>query len=99
MTESPWILEAKDGQKINLTMTNFNWQKEDIAEEDCPLQLGYIFDVNSENIVNVCAGNSRLTHLYTTTGSQLHLLLDKAAMQDSHFMIRFEGTEGIVCNS
>ena len=91
-TEFPWVLESKKGQKINLTLTYFNWHYEENDQSPCSPKLGYLFDLDTEDIVNICGSTSRVTHLHTTEGNQVHVLLDRTAMRDSYFLIKFEGT-------
>ena len=91
LTESPWILEAETGQKVNLTLMYFNWHDQEEGGSPCSTKLGYLFDLDSEDIVNICGSTSHTSHLHTTEGNRVQLLLDKAALADSHFIIKYEG--------
>ena len=91
LTETPWILEAKRGQKINLTLTYFNWKSDDQDNTLCAVKMGYLFDLDTEDIVNICGSTSRVSHLYTTQGHQLQLLLDRKVLADKQFIIKYEG--------
>ena len=91
VTDYPWTLETKPGQKINLTLTYFQWASVNEDVTGCAPKLGYLFDLQSDGIVNICGSSSRVTHLHTTEGHKIQVLLDKATLQDAYFFIRYEG--------
>ena len=93
-TEYPWILEAKQGQKINLTLEYHNWHN---VEDGllCSVKLGYLFDFVTEDIVNICGSSLRIAHLHLTEGNQVQVLLDRASLKDSYFLIKYEGIDNI----
>ena len=98
ITEYPWILEAKQGQKVNLTLQYYNWHNEEHDQSSCSVKLGYLFDLDAEDVVNICGSSSRIVHLHTSQGNQVHVLLDRASLRESYFLIKYEGTSNFVDN-
>ena len=89
----PWILKAKEGQKINITFTDFNWKLTTIdqAQVNCPVKYGYIVDDVTSDIVNLCGGLVRERSLYISKGNQVQILLAKNVLGSVRFLIGYKG--------
>ena len=87
--DTPWLIQAKPEQKINLTLTDFAW-KNDTAN-DCSQQYGYILDTESDDVINICGGIQRRRALYLSSGYSLQVVLDENTAKKFKFLIQFEG--------
>ena len=89
----PWIIKAKEGQKINLTFIDFNWEliSRDEARVNCPVKYGYVVDEDSNDIVNLCGGLVRERSLYVSKGDKVQILLAKSVLSNVKFLIGYQG--------
>ena len=89
----PWIIKAKEGQKINITFTDFNWKlpSRDEARVNCPVKYGYLVDEKSNDIVNLCGGLVRERNLYISKGNKVQVLLATTALKYVKFLIGYKG--------
>ena len=94
LTEYPWVLKAKKGQNINVTLTSFSYDRDgnkSATISQCKEELGYVFDLDTETVINLCTGENKEHHVYLSRGSELQVLLDKAAVDQYSFIIKVEG--------
>ena len=89
----PWIIKAKEGQKINITFTDFNWKltSRNEAKVNCPVKYGYVVDEASNDIVNLCGGLVRERSLYISKGNKVQILLSKGVLSNVKFLIGYKG--------
>ena len=93
---SPWILEADPGQMINITLTDFSWSgNKSVADNEppgrCPINYGYIFDVENDDIITLCGGGEREKHLYLSASHTVQVVLDSLALQKYSFLLSYRG--------
>ena len=80
---------AKPGQRVNLTLLDFTWEEE--YTPGCFVKFGYILDMESDDIVDICGGgNIREKALYTSTGHLVQIVLEPGVSQHNA-MIEFKG--------
>ena len=93
LTDTPLMIDSAKGQQINFTIINFNWDSNSRNESKnaCGLKYGYLFDVQAEQVVNICGVNHKKKALYTSTGNQVQVLLDAKELQDHYFLIKYQG--------
>ena len=96
----PWILKAKEGQRINITFIDFNWKHTLYSDSTvrCPIQYGYILDITTNNIVNLCGGLVRERSLHLSEGSSLQVLINRDILNDVRFLIGYEGKQNNLYN-
>ena len=87
---SPWVLEAKLGQKIKVELQDFSWDPEATNHIGCGVKYGYILDVGTDDIINICGGTTRENELYTSTGNRLQIVLESNDKQ-KRFLLRYKG--------
>ena len=87
---SPWILEAKPGQRINISLIDFGWSQNP-TPTGCNKKYGYIIDTKTDDIINICGGLERERLLYVSDGHRVQLVLEIQANRDSRFLIKYEG--------
>ena len=87
------MIHVAEGQQINFTLVNFNWHSDrnNESQNTCGLKYGYLFDVQEEQVVNICRENEKLKALYTSTGNQVQVLLDEKELKDQYFLIKYQG--------
>ena len=94
---TPWILQAKPGQQIAITLLDFSWtniNKTNTNEgnsDRCPNSYGYILDIESDDVVSLCGGGVREKHLYLSTSHIVQVVLDSLALQKYSFLIAYKG--------
>lgn len=97
---SPWILQAEAGQKIKMRLIDFSWRNDSMAPPSgsrCNTNLGYILDMQSDEVINICdGGTERMRHLYLSTGHSVQLVLEASVLQSNYFAIEYEGM--LYCN-
>ena len=91
LTESPWVLEAQTGQSINISLTSFQYEVTNNMSQGCGIKYGYIFDLKTEQIVNLCSGYQKHSLVYQTSGHQVQILLDKEVVKEYSFIIKYQG--------
>ena len=87
--DTPWLLQAEPGQKINLTITDFAWKNDTVR--GCSQRYGYMLDTESDDVINICGGIQRKRALYLSTGYSLQVVLDENAVKKYKFLIQFQG--------
>ena len=102
---SVWILEAKPGQQIELTLIDFNWTSAVAgARRSCTHTYGYVIDAESGEKRAICGGGrQRVRSLYTSEGAQAHrvqLVLSQPPPDRPayNFLIHYTGSApGLLC--
>ena len=95
LTDSPWVLQAKAGQNINISLTSFKYDITNNISQGCGTQYGYIFDLDTEQIVNLCCSGEKTQMVYQTKGHQVQILLHKDAVEKYSFIIKYQGRSSL----
>ena len=90
---APWVLKAKEGQKINITFIDFMWKYKTREEspDRCPVQYGNILDVVNNGVVHLCGGLVRSRTIYLSEGSNVQVMIDRTVTQNARFLIGYQG--------
>ena len=88
--QSPYVLEAKEGQQIELILHDFNINTE-YPTKNCVNNYGYILDNKNDDVINLCGGIVRTRKIHTSAGNIVQILLDKNKIPNNHFLLEFKG--------
>ena len=88
--QAPYILEAKAGQQIKITLTDFS-TNDDRDNVGCPIKFGYILDTKDDDVINLCGGSKSEGQIYTSVSNNVQVLLEQSAVQSHPFIIQFKG--------
>ena len=93
-TASPLIVETNPGQRINITMTDFSWGVSgfDINKGQCQRSYGHIVTYDSSDILQICGGSIRKSHVYTTSSHVIQIAFDETALQQYTFLLNLQGS-------
>ena len=90
---TPWVIEAKPGQRINVTLVDFGAlsMDDDQLHQDCSSVYGYITD-NSGSNYTICAQVSRKKLIYHSKSSsiQIRILPGGQRKNDARFLVHYE---------
>lgn len=97
----PWRIKAHPGQKVELSVMDFNMLGhlqaiDDPYHEDhsewCPMSLAVVDESGPKNI-DLCNGGQRQRHVYTSAGNQLlaHFVIHEPRQPHYYFLIYFKG--------
>ena len=91
--DNPWLLTAKEGQKINISFIDFYWKLKSRNEDNfnCHDKYGYMVDEKTNDIVNLCGGLTRERNLYVSKGDRLQILIQRNILDDGNFLIGYKG--------
>ena len=94
--ESPWILKAQPGQQIDITVMDFNWKnnssiKNAVADKSCSKSLGYILDMESDDVINICGEEGRIEHVYKSEGHSVQIILEPSMLHQHTFLLKYWG--------
>ena len=88
---TPYVLKAKPGQKINISLTDFSFSNENVIDNsDICVSYGYILDSKSDDVITICGNNRRFKHLYSSTGNSVQILLETSSLKNK-FLLQFKG--------
>jgi hypothetical protein len=85
----PLILQAKPGQKINISMIDFNWNPLQKDLQGCVQRYGYIID--AEQVTNICGKTNRMKQVMVSQGHSLQIVVDKNVLTQTEFLLQYEG--------
>jgi hypothetical protein len=96
----PWIVRARNGQNLRISLYDFSlasrYKSESWLNMDGDREYCYVYAVireqNGKKEATVCAGNQRETVVYSSTTSQVEIILldvDKDSAQN--FIFKYEG--------
>ena len=90
---SPWILKARAGQRISLSLLDFSWDNSTGSVESvgCNKNYGYILDIETNDITNICGGTRRERNLYTSSSSSVQIVFNQQSLETSYFILSFKG--------
>ena len=85
-----WVLSAKTGQKIAVSLLDFFWDKDNNGE-NC-IEYGYVIDRRKPDMFTICGGSKRITELLTSDWSTIKIALKSEAVKEYRFLLKIEGT-------
>ena len=88
--KSPWVLQAKKGQQIEVGLIDFSWMN---SSDNCNSIYGYMLDTK-DDIINICGGGQRQRHLYLSEGNILQISMHESALEQHRFLLSFKGIIG-----
>lgn len=88
---SPWIIEALPGQHIDIHIIDFSWKNGSFELNSCPVNYGYILDMESDDVISICGGSQRRKSLYYSIGHTVQIILERNVLDSSTFMLQFLG--------
>ena len=95
--ESPWVVEAPDGHRLNLTLFDFMSYAEHQAryfptDHHC-FQYGQVQDTHDGSTTAICRGSQRVKHVLLSKGSRVSLVftLSKKDIHSGMFVVKYEG--------
>ena len=88
----PWVITAKSGQVINLTLVNFDVKNPYEDPERCQFHYGKVRDKNKKQERVICRGENRVSSIYKSIGNQVEIVLNRQeeSSTPSRFLIYFE---------
>ena len=89
--EHPWLIEAKPGQKINLTLMDFSEFPGDSPPLESVICEKYasLREPDSPRTVDICGGLNTPGQMYTSMGHELYVTIDPH--ESYSFLLRYEG--------
>ena len=94
-SKCPWLITALPGQRINITMIDF--QPLASSQRNCQ-QLGSIKDLRNEHEITICKDVKRMQHLYTSSGAQVEIRIDKFLEADKLILVYYNGKFSMLSN-
>ena len=88
--QSPYVLEAKHGQQIELFLYDFN-KNDESPSEKCAKNYGYILDNKNDDVISLCGGITRKRKIHTSAGNTVQIMLDKNMISNNQFLLEFKG--------
>lgn len=93
----PWIVESPVGQRISVTLIDFNGKVTDDVNRHLCNSYGTIVDREGKRNVSICGGKGQRQHKeYMSTGNILEIYFysfdfKERASTDRHFLLQLEG--------
>ena len=99
-SNSPWIISAKPGQTINISIVDFSAESTKSNIVTCPAVYGYIRERALGINHTICGGRHREGALYTSKTNTVEIqILFRNTRGDKHFILKYTGIFIILCNS
>ena len=96
-SNSPWIISAKPGQTINISIVDFSAESTKSNMVTCPAVYGYIRERALGINHTICGGRHREGALYTSKTNTVEIqILSRNTRGDKHFLLKYLGTTNIV---
>ena len=57
------------------------------------MKYGYIVDIDTDDMINICGGTERNKLLYVSTGSQVQVVMELSNHQNNKFLLQFTGNK------
>ena len=87
---TPWLIEAKEGQHIEIALTDFSWRNETSDFMKCTYKYGYMLDTQHDDVINLCGGGKRQRDVYVSKGHSLQIILDENVLSLHRFLIGYK---------
>lgn len=101
--DCPWIIEAKPGQKVNISLTDFALARQDGTKMDRPSRgpgscrvYATIKEESVSRSTTVCGGSGRERHIYTSVTNTVEIrIVGQPSTDDGrdHFLLKYEGKQ------
>ena len=89
---SPWIISAKAGQTIDISIVDFNAEVEKSNLVSCPLIYGFVVERSLGINHTICGGRHRQMSLYTSKTNQVQIqILPPNVRGDANFLLKYKG--------
>lgn len=88
---TPWIIEALPGQHIDIKMTDFDWSNGTFIDNECPMNYGYILDLESDDVISLCGGTDRVKYVYQSIGHTVQIILESNNLESKAFLLELQG--------
>ena len=88
---TPYVLEGKSGQKLNISLLDFSWKDNETDDPSQCASYGYILDTESDDVTTICGNTRRQKHIYISAGHSVQILLESSQLEDNKFIIGFKG--------
>ena len=90
---SPLIIQSNPGQKINITLIDYNWGGTgfDIQRKRCQQLYGHIVSYDTSDILEICGGSTRVKHVHTASSHMIQIAFDESALQHYTFLLKIQG--------
>ena len=92
--DHPWVIEAKAGQKINITLMDFT----ELSAENTPVEsvicekYATIREPKSSRTVDICGGLNAPSQNYMSITNELQIAV--SAQENYYFLLKYEGGYG-----
>ena len=87
---TPWIIQVEPGQRINLTLWDFDVQKDTVPILSvCHHRYATVRERALNRSMSICGGIARETHVYLSMSNSLEVSL-LTTLNDGQFLIFFE---------
>ena len=91
-SNSPWIISAKPGQTINISIVDFSAESTKSNMVTCPAVYGYIRERALGINHTICGGRHREGALYTSKTNTVEIhISSRNTRGDKHFVIKYIG--------
>lgn len=91
--DCPWLLEARPGQTLRITLFDFNWAVGSAPDPVCHV-YAIIKEAAASNSETICAGSLRVQEVYTsiTNVVEVRLVAARRDKPKGNFLLKYEGT-------
>lgn len=90
--EKPLTLEAKLGQKINISLYDFSWKQSNNKYRQCPHSYGYVIDTKTTEVSDICGGqHERVKQIFMSESNVVQIVFHEDMLKDKNFLIEFNG--------
>jgi len=106
--ERPWLLEARSGQRINISLLDFTGSSsstssahrtrtvETASSSGCQRQFGFIEDKSANRNIDICSDAAhRQPTLYVSRSNQVDIVLTSRQQTAPNFLISVKGLSNI----
>ena len=94
--QCPWLIRAQPGQRINITLINFSWERpEDVSPSKRCTVYATIKEESAVKPTTVCSSQERELHVYTSLSNSVTLRIvgkDKGLKTPQQFLFKYEGS-------
>lgn len=93
--DTPWLIQGSIGQRINISLTDFNAQRRDIdfaPFESCHKYATIIERESSKHSVAVCGRRSRYQQVFVSDGHIVQIQIETRRVSHDYFIISYEST-------
>lgn len=91
--DTPWLIQGSPGQRINLTLTDFNAQRRDadpVPAESCHKYATIVESGTVAQSVTVCGRRNRNQQIYVSEGHIVQVQIETRRVSQDFFIINYE---------